>query len=189
MPGDDDRMKFGYSTLACPDWTLEQAFNRGAEYGYEGLEIQFVDGRFVTPRLLKENLRRIRNLSESSGCRLFAIGTLVQLAQEGVTERTKALSEAQAFIELSGQLGVEFVRVFGGWTVVNRPDEWTIDVVSEGLGRLTELAAKFNVKLALETHDCFSNTGLLRRVLEKVDSPQGVALGDLPKGGVDCVRP
>ena len=38
----------GYSTLACPDWTLEESFERGSSYGYDGLEMGMIDGEFVT---------------------------------------------------------------------------------------------------------------------------------------------
>jgi sugar phosphate isomerase/epimerase len=182
-------MKIGYSNLACPDWTLEQAFDRGAQYGYDGIELQAIDGRFLTSRLLKENLHRIRKLSASSGCHLFAIGPIIALSgmpvyhpalfpEEVLTESNNVLSEVEAFIEQAGYLGAEFLRVFGSWSRADPSEEYMMDIVRV-IVRVKEAACKCNVKLALESYGCLSNTAFLRRVLDKVDSPQVVALWDI----------
>ena len=172
-------MKLAFTTLACPNWTLEQAFELGAEYGYEGIEIESMDGhRLATPELLKENARRIRRLAEISGCRSLSILSHIQLAQEGAADRAAALSEAEEYLELLSESGTDYLRVMGNWALEDPPEEWLVDTVSDGLTRLAELAAKSNAKLALETHDCFRKAGALRRVLERVNSPHVVALWD-----------
>ena len=33
-------IKLAYSTVACPDWTLEQAAQRAKEFGYDGIELR-----------------------------------------------------------------------------------------------------------------------------------------------------
>ena len=176
---DDDKIKLAFTTLACPDWTLEEIFERGAEYGYKGIEIESMDGhRLATPQMLKDNAGRIRRLSETSGCRPLVILSHVQLAKESIAERTAALSEAQAYLELLGDLGVDYLRVMGNWALENPSEEWLVDTVADGLGRLAEVAEKSNTTVALETHDCFRNARALRRVLEQVNSPRVVALWD-----------
>lgn len=172
-------MKLAFTTLACPNWTLDQAFHRAAEYGYDGIEIESMDGhRLATPRLLKENLRRIRSLSDASGCRVLSILSHVQLALEGVAERTRAFSEARVYLELMGDLGADYLRVMGNWRLENPPEEWLVETVRDGLAELAEVAAKHDVKIALETHDCFRNARVLRRILETVGSPRVSALWD-----------
>ena len=172
-------MKIGYSTIACPNWSLEEAFNNGAAYGYAGLELAFIDGQWVTPRLLKENQRRIRDLSESSGCRAFAIAPHIELGIEGITGRTKALSEAQTFIELAGEIGADLLRLFGGVPIHPANDEEIIRVLSEDLARLDDVAVSKGVKIALESHGHFSSSRRLAKLLDKVDSPRILALWDL----------
>ena len=172
-------MKIAYSTVACPDWSLEEAFHHGAEYGYAGLEIAFIDGQWVTPRVLKENQRRIRELSESSGCRAFAIAPHLELGVDGITGRTKALSEAQIFVELAGEVGADFVRLFGGALDSCATEKGIVEVLSEDLARLDDVAARSGVKLALETHGQFSDSQHLARLLQRIDSPRVLALWDL----------
>ena len=57
-------IKIGYSTLACPDWTLEEAFERGSSYGYDALELGMIEGEFVTVRGISENLSNLKVLSD-----------------------------------------------------------------------------------------------------------------------------
>ena len=172
-------MKIAYSTIACPDWSLEEAFNNGAEYGYAGLEVAFIDGQWVTPRLLKENQRRIRELSESSGCRAFAIAPHLELGSGGITGRTKTLSEAQIFIELAGEVGADFVRLFGGASDSCATEEGIDERLSEDLARLDEVGARIGVKIALETHGQLSDSQRLAKLLQRIDSPRVLALWDL----------
>lgn len=172
-------MKIAYSTVACPDWSLEEAFSRGAEYGYEGLEIAFIDSQWVTARLLMENQRRIRELSESSGCRAFAIAPHLELGVGGTTGRTKALSEAQTLVELAREVGAGFVRLFGGAPDSCMTLEGLIEVLSEDLALLDQVAAGTGVRIALETYGQFSDSQQLARVLQTIDSPRVVALWDL----------
>ena len=172
-------MKIAYSTVACPDWSLEDAFNRGAEYGYVGLEVAYLEGQWVTPRLLKENQRRIRELSESSGCRAFAIAPHLVLGVGGAPGRAKALSEAQTLVELAGDVGACFVRLFGGASDSCATEEGLIRVLSEDLALLDEVAAGTGVSIALETYGPFSDPEQLAKVLQATDSPRVVALWDL----------
>ena len=172
-------IKIGYSTLACPDWTLEEAFERGSSYGYDALELGMIKGEFVTVRGISENLSQLKALSDTSGCRMMAIGSMVQLARDEPEERVAAVAEARSLLELGGELGIDFVRVFAGWLSSNPSTDWRLDVVTQGLEQLIDTAVSTDVKLALETHDVFSSSANVRRVLERMQSPCVVALWDV----------
>src|SRR5260370_26917523 len=40
----DFHYPLAFTTLACPDWSWEQAIQRAVEYGYQGLELRGVEG-------------------------------------------------------------------------------------------------------------------------------------------------
>ena len=44
-------MKLAFTTLACPNWSLEQAVAAARQYGYEGLELRLLDGELLRPDL------------------------------------------------------------------------------------------------------------------------------------------
>jgi len=43
----DFHYPLAFTTLACPDWSWEQAVQRAVEYGYQGLELRGVEGRWT----------------------------------------------------------------------------------------------------------------------------------------------
>jgi sugar phosphate isomerase/epimerase len=88
------------------------------------------------------------------------------------------VAEARSLLEMGGELGIDFVRVFAGWQASNPSSDWRLDVVTHGLEQLIDIAVSADVKLALETHDVFSSSGNVLRVLERLQSPYVVALWD-----------
>ena len=172
-------MQLAFVTLSCPEWTLEEAFARGAANGCAGIEIQLIDGQFADSRLLAQNRQRLRDLSASSGCRLFSIGTLVGLAHQDRAEQAEAIAEGRAILEIAGDLGADFIRVFGSWRLSSPPGEWMTDAATDTLSALIETAARAKVRVALETHDHFNSSARVASVVNRLDSPWVVALWDL----------
>ncbi len=41
-------MKFAYSSLACPQWTIEEAIEAAVRYGYDAIEWRMADGEIIT---------------------------------------------------------------------------------------------------------------------------------------------
>ena len=171
-------MKIAYCTLAAPRWTLEEVFTGGEKYGYEGLELYYVDGAYITPALLRANQQRIRRLSDASSCRLFSLGTLLELVPPTPERRAAAIAEGEDYLELARDLGADFIRLFGGFAVENEPEDWVIGQTAESLNRLAERAEKVGVTIALESHDFYCATRRLAKVLARVPSKRVVALWD-----------
>lgn len=48
---------FAYSTLACPDWNLEQAAAAAVKYGYTALELRLLNGAIIPADLSAEERR------------------------------------------------------------------------------------------------------------------------------------
>ena len=52
-------MKLAYSTLACPDWTVEQAAEAACRYGYAAIEWRLADGEVLSPQTPFEIKQRL----------------------------------------------------------------------------------------------------------------------------------
>ncbi len=172
-------MKIGFVTNACPEWSLEEMFKRGADYGYDGLELGLIDGQLANSQNVRQHQHLIQTLSKSSGCPVFSIDSYVLLAQEDAGKQEEAWAEAQTMVELAGELGAQFVRVFGASRLTDAQEDWAVEVASDGLSRLAEVAKKSNVKVGVETGGYFNKTHRVRRVLEKVNAPQATAVWDI----------
>src|SRR4029077_20097281 len=71
-------VKFGLSTLGCPDWTLERVSRAAIELGYDVVELRRLDGEIITPALLKANRGRLLSLFGSGKPVLIGLGTSIR---------------------------------------------------------------------------------------------------------------
>jgi len=171
-------VKFGFSTLGCPGWTLEQVAEKAREYGYDGIELRLLDGEVITPASLRTNFNRITNLFASGKPELIVLGTSVRLTAADPAERTRNEQDLLSFIEIAQELKVPFIRIFGGLLPDGTPQSVGVERVSESLRRCAPAAERAGVTIALETHDAFSSSEAVAAVLDQVRSSAVGALWD-----------
>lgn len=171
-------MKLGFSTLGCPGWKLEQAVKAAQDLGYEGIELRIVDGEIITPEIIKANLARISKLFAGSGVQLVALDASAAFAMTDRAERATKEAEVHALLPLAAELGVPYIRVFGGRLPQGVTIQQGIENVADSLNRLAPAAEKAGVKVALETHDDFSSAVQVAEVLKRVLSQAIGALWD-----------
>ena len=42
-------MKYAFTTLACPAWSIEQVVEAATTLGYDGVELRLLDGAVIDP--------------------------------------------------------------------------------------------------------------------------------------------
>jgi len=162
--------KLAFSTLACPDWSLERAIEEAQRWGYEGLELRLIDGQMIEPDLPAADRESIGRLLRESGLGLVAADSSIRL----VTDRLDVEVETDlvSFMELAAGWSAPLVRVFGG----NVPDGISNEDAVAKAVRILEVTAhvaeRLGVKIGLETHDAFSAASAVARVMDRVSSPQ-----------------
>ncbi len=101
-------MKIAYTTLACPDWTIEQCAQAARDYGYDEIELRLLDGAILQPGA---DLARIR--AACAGVPIICVDTSVSLAQPDETARAKQIADGKAMINMAVALNSPYIRVFG----------------------------------------------------------------------------
>jgi sugar phosphate isomerase/epimerase len=174
-------VRLAYSTLACPGWTLERCAEAALEYGYEGLELRLLDGELLRPDLDAAGRRRVSEVCRAAGLPVVAVDSGVQLAVLDPVTRARELEAGLAFLELAAGWGSGLVRVFGGpfggLPEATSEAGW-LAAAADTLGALAERGEALGVAVALETHDLFSSSRPVARVLEAVPSRAAGALWD-----------
>ena len=67
-------MKLAFTTLGCPDWSLQQVAEKAAEYGYEGVELRVADdGIHLLPDVSPQELRRARQVFDDAGVPIISL--------------------------------------------------------------------------------------------------------------------
>ena len=153
--------KLGFSTIGCPDFTVEQVIDIARANGFIGVEIRFLRGTVdlasldeLSPQRIGETRRRF----EDAGITIVAIDTSVRMSSLDPAIRDQQRALARANVAIATGLGVRLLRVFGGPIPAEQDREKTIDAIAQGLGEIAEMSREHGVISVLETHDDFSTS-------------------------------
>lgn len=165
-----------FSTLACPDWSLQRAGDAAGEYGYRGVELRLIDGETIAPGLRDAERRRVRSLLRGAGLPIVAVDTSIRLAG---ADPDQTASDLRWFIDLAAEWESPLVRVFGGDPPPGRFEEAVLDDMARPLAAVAPDAERRGISIAVETHDAFSSARRLAPLLDRVPSPAVGALWDI----------
>ena len=151
----------GFSTLACPDYDVDQVIAMARDNGYAGVEIRFLRGTVDLPALEELSPGRIgetRRRFEDAGIAVVGIDTSVRMTSLDPAVRAQQLDAARANLAIAQGLGAGFLRVFGGPIPAGQDRERTLDAIAAGLGQIADLTAARGIATLIETHDEFSTS-------------------------------
>jgi sugar phosphate isomerase/epimerase len=146
-------MKIAYSSLACPGWTVEEAADAVARYGFDGIEWRLADGEPITSQTSPAVLRRVIEATRARGLRVPALDSSCQLAQVDDAGRSKSVREGEFMVNLALTLGAPAVRVFGGPLPESVAIGEALAPSAEVLRRIAQHAAAHDIQILVETHD------------------------------------
>ena len=172
-------MKFAYSSLACPQWTIEEAIEAAVRYGYDAIEWRMADGEIITSETPAAVRRRLREVPAAHTIAIACLDTSCRVVQPSAEERAKVIEEAQRMIDLAAELGAPFVRVFGGALPEGITRSAIIEPTAAVLRTIGAYGAEHNVTVTLETHDAWSSSTDVLELLQAVDLPAVKVLWDI----------
>lgn len=176
-------MKFAFSTLGCPDWTLGQIADAAQRTGFAvelrgiGDALRADEVSALWPEHRAATAQRLR----ASGAALCGIDCSARLAEPAA--RAEALTECAFARDAAAALGAQFIRVFGD-RIVGAPDECTA-YLADGLRAVCASAAGRGVSVLLETHGDFTDPALLRAVAVQVNRPEFGLIWDVEHTDTD----
>ena len=194
-------MKYAFSTLACPAWSIEQVVEAATTLGYDGVELRLLDGAVIDPRADRAKVEQAVARSRAAGVEVCALDSSCTFNHADPGAREREVSDLLRWIDLAEDLQVPLVRVFGGHArpgLAPEPPEVVNDWVAEALSRAAPTAEQAGVTVVLETHDAFSSARRVAAVLDRVDSPRVAALwdshhpyrvGETPQDVIDALGP
>ncbi|HEY7417563.1 MAG TPA: sugar phosphate isomerase/epimerase family protein [Ktedonobacteraceae bacterium] len=166
-------MKLAFSTLACPQWSIQQIIDHAASMGYQGIELHILDGKELDPVRDADKIKRAVEQSCARGIEICALDTPCTFNQASLDARFEQVEKLRQWIRLAHELHIPILRVFGGESVtMPYPHMRTIErYVVEALCQVVLEAEEACVIIALETHDAFSSARSVASVLKQVKSP------------------
>ncbi|MCE5344030.1 MAG: sugar phosphate isomerase/epimerase [Eubacteriales bacterium] len=193
-------MKISFSTLGCPRWSFSEITATAVDLGYQGVEVRGIGKDISVPSAPDFSKERLpHTLTELQRMKL-AIPCLDSDCCIHLRENEKATdAEINAYVCLAEKLNAPYVRIMATAPVpqpVGKVDE---GYVRDRAIRLGMLAKEHGVKLLIETHGVWSDSGKLARLLSLVSSDSVGALwdvhhpyrfmGEKPQTTVENLRP
>ncbi len=185
--------KLAFSTVACPDRTLEQAFKFAVECGYDGIELRTLGSN--DPTLLCEpsltGSEKIRRLAVSSGVELACLSTsfrfdapvwppVVGRALPSFAHRSRP---AQRAVDAADDMECELVRVFGFEVGKRERRRSAVRRIAGALMPVLDSARARQVDVVLENGGSFQTADELMELFEACEQhPSLRAAYDLSVG-------
>jgi len=175
-------MKYAFSTLACPAWSIEQVAEAATRMGYNGVELRLLDGKVIDPVTDRLKVIRATAICRDHGLEVCALDTSCSFNDADPEERARQMADLRNWIRLAQDVQVPLLRVFGGpgkpESVPQPSDQEVNEWVTQSLRHVAPEAEQALVTIALETHDAFSSARRVAEVLRAVDSAYVAALWD-----------
>lgn len=207
-------LRTAYSTVACPDWTLEQAARAAAEFGFRGVELRSAGdggaGAFACDPAFTDP-RKVRSIFDEAGVDISGIASGVRfdapvfppVLGHVFAARHASVSEAKRMIDLAAKCGAGFVRVFAyqipGAPAPLVPGDTRWSALRRICARLADVcdhARNRDVRIQIENGGDFASFIDLTKIMDLVASPlltacydlsAGTAAGDKPADAVSAL--
>jgi len=172
-------MRPAFTTVACPEWTLDQVARTASESGYLGVELRtFGDDSSLLacdPALSAPS--KVRNLFQHAGVEIMCLATSLAfdakptLLQRITGDAERSIMLAKSSIDLALKLECPYVRVFGFEIHSNEARGNAIERIAERLRLVAAYARNSGVRILLENGGSFLTAADLAEVLDRVNNP------------------
>jgi sugar phosphate isomerase/epimerase len=176
------RPLLSFSTLGCPDWTLEMIVDFAAANGYDGIEFRGLQRELDLPKIAGF-ATELRKRVDVKRLKVVDLGSSAELHHPPGAERDRNLQDARSFIDLAAELACPCVRVFPNRLPKEQDREATLNWIANGLSELGFYAAARNVTVLLETHGDLTATADILKVMRSA-SPPHMRSGSSPRIGL-----
>lgn len=174
-------MKIAFSTVACPDWTLERVMSFADEVEYQGVELRTFGwgGTDLACEPALTDPKKVRRLAIESGTHVMSLGTSLRfdapvwppVIGRALPGHDSNLQSARRFVALANDIECPHLRVFGFDATTGEKRGRTVARVIERLQELLTAASKHRVSLVFENGGTFSRAEQVAEVLRECPSP------------------
>ncbi len=182
-------LRLAFSTVACPQWALEDVVRRAAEWGYEGVELRSLGeglAEFASEPALSDP-EKVRRIFDAEGVEIAGVATGVRFDAPvrppviGHLWRssTASIREGARFVSLAGGIGAPYVRVFAFQLPRFERRKPGLRRIAARLARVCESARNRGVTVLIENGGSFAGAADLLQIIDAVRSPLLAACYDI----------
>ena len=172
-------MKYAFMSFSCPELTLAEMLDTAENLGYAGVEPRLEAGHAhgIETALTPEERKAVHRQVAYRPVELCCLASSARFADPATCDRN--LEAARRELDLTADLGIPALRIFGGQFPDSVDRAEAIDSLAEALTALTGQADACHTTLCLETHDAWCNPHHVAQVLRQVNHPRAAANWDV----------
>jgi sugar phosphate isomerase/epimerase len=168
-------LRWGFSTLGCPEFSLEEACKLAAEFQLDALELRSLWGRVDLPQCAAElgiSPDQARALLSRFHLRVPVAGSSFKLVGNDVASRADFLD----YCRWAESWHIPNVRVFGGgtWGQPLGESDYGHAVETVTWWRREKKDRGWKLEMWLETHDAFSASAPCCELMRRLAEPLGI---------------
>lgn len=170
--------RLAFSTLGCPDWSLNQIVEFAAKHGFKGIEVRGILRQMDLPQckeFSKQNIAASLRMLKDNELEFVNLGSSATMHFTEGNERKKNLDEGKRYIDLAQELKCPYIRVFPNNFPKDQDRDKTMDLIANGLLELGNHAKGSDVIVLIESHGDLVYIEDLEKVL-KTSEHEHVAL-------------
>lgn len=181
-------MKLAFSTLGCPDWSLQHAVEQAKEMGFVAIEIRGIKDNLradTIEELLPGNRAALLQYAAANGVAFCCFGASASFHE--AEKRAENMEEALSAVKLASACRIPYVRVFGNNLNTDNEDSEIADIAGQ-IRLLCIEAHKYNVEILLEVHGDFNNSDRILKTADSVCCENFGVIWDIMHSREDPVR-
>lgn len=160
-----------FSTLACPEWSIETIIASARAFGYDGVEWRGGPDGHIKPGMPTADRLAVRAAIQDAGLISLGITAYTSFVSEDTHDVLRNVDELRRYIDLAAEIGADYVRAFPGEMPPGaRPDAHVLTRIAASLEAAAEYARIVGVTIALEPHDAFVRSASIAPILRQATS-------------------
>jgi len=174
-------IKLSFTTLGCPRWTLKQIVENAAAMGYDAVDFRgLLEDIDISRRTeFTTDIKKTKKLFRDHGVAVSAVSVSASFAVVDEAKKEKQFEEAKRNLEVVHKLDAHVLRIYGGQIPEGYTVKTIMPILVENLRKIGDTAEEYDVTLALETHDAWTNSEVLAQVISLTNHPRVRVLWDL----------
>ncbi|MBE5783657.1 MAG: sugar phosphate isomerase/epimerase [Clostridiales bacterium] len=164
-------MKLAFSTLGCPEWSLDEIAKNGKRMGFQGVEIRGILGNMEAdsiPEFFPENREATLQTLKEHGLTITDFASSISFHDPSQQEKME--KEGREAIALCAAMHIPAIRVFGDQVEKADTVAGEVNRIVKGISWLCQEAKGTQVSIWLEVHGQINTAPRVLKIAEKVAS-------------------
>ena len=170
-------MKISFTTLGCPDWSLDDICAKGGDY--DGVDFRGLQETMDITQLpaFTSGVAETRRQLQDAGLEVSGLSSSIRVCVPDKLEEN--VEEARRSIAVAKDLGCGRIRVFGGGDSQAHSKEALAEIGRQTMEQILALDGAGDLKWLFETHDEWIKAVECKLLLDRIPNPAFGVLWDM----------